>query len=476
MTTCDPRPTLGSSFDPRRNSFGFLRIVLALLVFFQHGLIAGGFAPAPGAHSHTDLAAIAVDCFFAISGFLITRSRLRIRSSWRFLWHRFLRILPAFWACLVFTALVIAPLGWLYTRGTLHGYFTADVHGPFSYLRANCLLLMHFYDIAGTPDNVPITALPNGPVAWDGSLWSLFWEALCYLGVAVLGATGLLRRRPWVLWALAGSLWLLWVVRWLDPAVLPTALNNEFVAAAVRLGSLFLAGAALCVYADRIPDRAWLGPLAAALAIGALALPDGHAAASLPMAYACVWAALRAPLVPLPGGRTLAPHRVGVTTDLSYGVYIYSAPVQQLLAVYGLYRLGVAAWVLISLAGTLLVALASWRFVEAPALRHKNDVLAGPVAVLAAVRRGRPLPLSGRRTARDTTAVIPVQRDPTRRDPAGGDTAQSGATASDAVRADGQSAALRRDRDAGGGGIVGEQQQGEQNPQEKADPVGGHHG
>jgi hypothetical protein len=77
---------------------------MALVVIAQHGLIAGGFIPSPSAWN--DMAAIAVDRFFAISGFLVARSRLSLKSSRRrFLWHPFLCIRPGFWACLA----VVAP-------------------------------------------------------------------------------------------------------------------------------------------------------------------------------------------------------------------------------------------------------------------------------------------------------------------------------------------------------------------------------
>ncbi|WP_256790231.1 acyltransferase [Frankia sp. AvcI1] len=434
MRPAQPRQTLESAFDPRRNSFGFLRIGLAMVVFVQHGLAAGGFASAPTAQY--DPAVLAVDCFFAISGFLITRSRVQVRSTPRFLWHRFLRVLPGFWMCLVVVAMVVAPLGWLHEHRTLAGYFGSHPHGPFTYLIANSLLVMRFYDIAGTPRQVPIAEVPGGPVAWDGSLWTLFWEALCYLGIAALGAYGLLRRRRAVVGGLTVAVWVVWVLRWLVPGRLPALLAGDLVGASVRLGSLFLAGALLFLYADRVPFSSRLALLAVALTAAGLLCPDGHTVISLPLAYVCVWAALRLPL-----------WKIAARNDLSYGTYIYSAPVQQLLAVYGLHRLGLVAYFLACLAATTLLALASWRLVERPALGLKNRSLPGPGsrAIFARTRHRH----RGSSVAR--VSAIPAQR-------RGGGERAAGA-----------------DEDPAGHAVVGKQQQGEQDPQEEGDAVGGQH-
>ncbi|WP_163553069.1 hypothetical protein [Candidatus Frankia alpina] len=67
--------------------------------------------------------------------------------------------------------------------------------------------------------------------------------------------------------------------------------------------------------------------LAVALTAAGLLCPDRHAVISLPLAYVCVWAAIRLPL-----------WKVAARDDLFYGTYIYSTPVQQLLLIYGLHR------------------------------------------------------------------------------------------------------------------------------------------
>ena len=58
--------------------------------------------------------------------------------------------------------------------------------------------------------------------------------------------------------------------------------------------------------------------------------------------------------------------------DLSYGLYIYHWPVAQLLVVGGLAARGEAPFVAAALALALGLALASWHWIERPALAFKD--------------------------------------------------------------------------------------------------------
>lgn len=109
------RPTLSDRFDPRRNSLAMMRLGLAATVAVVHAQAIGwGDQPAVGSTAVGDLA---VDAFFVISGFLVTRSATRLPTLRRFVWHRALRILPGFWVCLLVVALVAAPvMAWLQGR------------------------------------------------------------------------------------------------------------------------------------------------------------------------------------------------------------------------------------------------------------------------------------------------------------------------------------------------------------------------
>lgn len=65
-------------------------------------------------------------------------------------------------------------------------------------------------------------------------------------------------------------------------------------------------------------------------------------------------------------------HRVGAANDHSYGVYIYSFVVQQVMAKAGVQALGLVGFFVASTLVSAGLAMVSWHLVERPALRLKN--------------------------------------------------------------------------------------------------------
>ena len=68
-------------------------------------------------------------------------------------------------------------------------------------------------------------------------------------------------------------------------------------------------------------------------------------------------------------GVVLPLQRVGAVNDISYGMYIYAFPLQQLMNELGANRLPVGVSLTIAVAATVPFAAASWFFVEKPMLR-----------------------------------------------------------------------------------------------------------
>jgi peptidoglycan/LPS O-acetylase OafA/YrhL len=187
--------TISESFNPRRNSLNFLRLTLASIVLVSHAVLLAGFSVVQNINS-TGFAEMAVYGFFGISGYLIAGSAIRNRPG-RYLWQRFLRIFPAFWICLIVTAFIFGVIAWLSQPAVAHCglscYFNARQNGPYSYVYKNLFLHLGQTSISGTPRGSLI------PLDWNGSLWTLYSEFLCYLILMALALVGLLRRRGVVL-------------------------------------------------------------------------------------------------------------------------------------------------------------------------------------------------------------------------------------------------------------------------------------
>jgi peptidoglycan/LPS O-acetylase OafA/YrhL len=327
---------LGETFNPRSNALNLLRIVLAVAVICSHSLLLGGFR-GETLWGHGTIGDLAVDAFFAVSGFLITPSAERNHAG-RYLWMRGLRIFPAFWGCLIVTAAatVIAP-GW--TAG-----------GAVHYVMGNLSLSIRAYGIGTSPAGVPL------PGAWDGSLWTLRWEFACYLMVAALAVTGLLRRRRVVLALFAVS----WLVA-LALAAKGVPATDTPAHDVIRFVPVFLAGSVLWLYRDKVPDSGILFGFALTLAAAGTFLRNPVVLSGPPLAYVCAWLAVH-----LPG------KKVGTKRDVSYGAYIYGFPAAQALACWHMYRLGYVPFTLATIAVTLPLALGSCLLIEQPALRLKR--------------------------------------------------------------------------------------------------------
>lgn len=345
--------TLAAAFDPRANALNSIRLLLATAVIFSHAARLGGYDLPPTVM--LILGEGAVDGFFAVSGFLLARSWLR-RPSWgRYLWHRCLRILPAFWVCLGVTAFITVPLVLMSQGESLAGYWSAP-HGPWSYLWRNAALWMSQPAIAGTPF---VVAYPG---TWNGSLWTLFWEFLCYLGLAVLGLVGVLRRRWWV-FAVAVLLWLVTATKTLLPSVNDAYFDTFLGNVAPRLFLMFAIGAVLWVFAEAIPMQpVFLGAAGFLVAAGLLSGLDYRMLGGAAWAYVLLWLGCR------------LPWRFGSRNDISYGVYIYAFPIQQAMAVTGVAAIGWLWSAGLAVLLTLPLAVLSWFLVEQPAARWKGKV------------------------------------------------------------------------------------------------------
>lgn len=360
--TGGPR-SLVESFDSRSNSIGFLRWLMAFLVIFSHaGPIAGFY----GGHdlgvqisSEQSIGGVAVAGFFFFSGFLIARSRMGSSTIWRFLWRRCLRIFPAFWAALLLVVLVFAPIAWWRTTGSFSGYWSVNFESPLTYFWNNMLLELNQRNIAGMGAELPYAQL-HGGYDWNGSAWTLRYEFLAYIVVAVLGLFGALANRM-VGGIFCALIIVLNAVQWSGAANLGAVnpvLSDPFL---LMFLAPFCFGVLFTLFGEYVPidDRLAIGALA--LGLGTYAYGGWNVLGQFGFLYFLMWFAVR--------GRLTNWEKHG---DFSYGIYTTAWPVMTLGAFFGLQDAGWLVYHVVVVVATHALAYLSWHFIESPAMSLKN--------------------------------------------------------------------------------------------------------
>ncbi len=363
-------PRFEEAFDPRKNAFAFLRMTLAASVIFSHCFLLGGFGGDPLARvtgGRQTVGLVAVAMFFVLSGFLITRSALHSPSVGRFLWHRFLRIFPGYWIALAVCAFVFAPIFADIEHGVFLRVFSAPWDRPQAYWLGNALMFhANLSSISSVMTIHPASIahlLGRNPCPWviNGSLWSLPYECTCYALVAVLTLIGLLRSHRILVLILFVSL----VGLHEFDCVAPQEFNSWFpcrgFGVSVMLGLYFASGSAAFLFREKIPFSTALFVGCLITLVISLFCGAFEWVAPLALPYAFLWLALAVPIT-----------RFDAKGDFSYGTYIYAFPVQQGLSHLHVPKAGFLVYLVCSVAITLLFALLSYRFIEAPALRLKN--------------------------------------------------------------------------------------------------------
>jgi len=330
----------------RDNNFQLIRLVAAAFVVLFHSFALTGHwtqEPLWKLAPELNFGALGVKIFFVISGFLVTQSWLARRAPSAFAAARALRIYPALIAA-TFLTIVLAgassSLAW--------GDFLAHPQ-TLDYAWRVAFGWEIVYRLPG--------AFPANPFPHDvnGSLWTLPIELRLYVALLTAGVLGLLARRlAWL-----AALLLLIVIFAVRPEWFPLAPNDRVVR---ELALLFGLGSLAYVWRGVLPVS--LG--AAALAVLLVAWnpggwPRGALFAPL-LAYVVLVAAYH------PRLRWPAFNRIG---DYSYGMYVYSFPLQQTL-MQRFPALEPAGLFALSLPLSLAVAACSWHALERPALALKS--------------------------------------------------------------------------------------------------------
>jgi peptidoglycan/LPS O-acetylase OafA/YrhL len=347
-------PTVATVSGGRSNNLNFLRFFLAALVLFSHSFHLTGSKAEPltvFSHGRTYFGEIAVDFFFAISGFLITRSWIYSKGPWDYLKKRILRIYPGY---IVASLLTVGVFG--LAAAADRGAYLHALH-PVRFL----LDLLRLHKMPMLPTYVHNPA----PDDLNGSLWTITLEFQCYLGVMVLAYLGLLKR-PGILVGIFAALVVLQTLISYPHLVSIPMLQHapDLVTLRVRFATFFVAGAVFYLLGDRIPYSKPLFAISVLIVVLSMAVNGMQTVLPICGVYALIWVSF---------AQELKLQNWGHKVDLSYGVYLYAWPVQQTVIHLSHQTIGPYMLTLIALPITCLLATVSWYVVEQPFLKMKSS-------------------------------------------------------------------------------------------------------
>jgi peptidoglycan/LPS O-acetylase OafA/YrhL len=327
----------------RPNALNLFRLIFAIVVIFSHSWAFGKFEGEPLSWVLEDMggaAGNAVNGFFIISGFLIAGSWLSRKDADSYLRARVARIWPAFAVAFVFSAAIAALAagedGLKYLRSIpkqswFVGIFTLD---PVELERA----------LSFTNNPYPRTV--NGP------MWTIRIEFCCYMAVALVGVIGLFRRR-WL--AILFTAFAMSLAAY-EASILPDIAWQRWA----RFAAFFGAGAVLYLYREQIPKSGWIAG-ACVLLICLTRFVSLYVTLPIAGTYLIFYLA------------SVAPQwmkNIGAKNDISYGVYLYGGPLQQLYYSYAVKQfVPMNPWVCFAAVLPFSIGLGwlSWLYIEKPA-------------------------------------------------------------------------------------------------------------
>lgn len=338
----------------RNNNFDLLRFSFAILVVISHSFpLSGSIETEQWINIITNrqlvLADIGLNGFFVISGFFIFRSFKYTETVRSFLKKRFLRLFPGLFVVLLLS-LVLIPV--VYDGVTpLYKNVSAYTYVPY-----NFSLYLFQGVVSGVFDTNPYHAI-------NGSLWTIRYEFSLYMVIALLFFIKSKRQLIRVFIGL-GMVVSLVLFNFYLPRFAGSSILGMQGFHILNLGSFFVVGSFLASFNFEKLNMPFI------ILIGLFICLIGihydvyrhvkHIALSILI--------MGIGFMPIPYLKDF-----GKLGDSSYGIYIYSFPVQQVLVYY--FQLSTTSLIYWSVSISIVFGYLSWHFVEKQALKYKNRPL-----------------------------------------------------------------------------------------------------
>lgn len=318
--------------SPRLNNFDFIRFCLAVTVIFSHSFDFTGWYDYEPVRvlCGTTAGKLAVAGFFSISGYLIFASWQRRSGVLDYVKKRVTRIYPAW-----IVVNLLAVVGCLaFAVSTWQDVLEWLPIAP---------LLQRFESVDAFPNNAY-------PGHINGSLWTIPHEFACYTMVLLLGICGMLStgRRLLLCTTAVILAWLLdYAFHWAP---------NDAIERFLTMCPFFFVGACFYEFREKMTyNEWWLVASMAGFGLAAVVPILRPLVMPVSITYAILYLAFQ---------QRVTLHNFGKYGDFSYGIYLYSFPIQQILIWLNGGTMHPVTLFLVSTPVSILAGIASWYGVE----------------------------------------------------------------------------------------------------------------
>lgn len=322
------------------DNLNFVRVFLAILVTWSHCYpLTGSTEPISSIVSTETGGAIAVKAFFFISGFLVTISWIRSQNPIEFIAARVLRIIPALAIAIMLTIFL--------------AFISSNLSGDLFFPAALDYFVKNITLFSGVMYELPGAYANQATSSVNGSLWTLPWEVRAYLALLIIGVLGIFRLKliaSFVLISLAGILFLSEAKIFYDNQEVPFMLLSFLMGSYIGLNInkvklehiivIFFAAGLLLIYFDQIHF------------------------AILSLIFSSI----------ILSGFTKHIALLKLKNDPSFGIYVYSFPIQQLI-VFFFSEIQPIILFIFTLVIVYPISIASWILIEKPALKNRGKVM-----------------------------------------------------------------------------------------------------
>jgi peptidoglycan/LPS O-acetylase OafA/YrhL len=340
------------------NNFNFLRLIAACMVVLTHSYPLTGKVESDLISQLTlgtlSFSHLAVSIFFCISGFLITKSAINSKHFLSFFGKRILRIIPALFIVLLLESFVLGPF---VTSLSLKTYFSNSQ--TYGHLLSSLLYVQNYF-LPGVFDENPQHAV-------NGSLWTLMYEFSCYFICFIIVQSSLIKKKMVLTSILLGLLFIRILLGdkffWFNYST-PYLLGHNILYS-FEWFFYFLCGMIYYLYFKSININFKL-VIFLLLIYSIFILLDFEGMLKI-MNYILIptliffFAFIKGKL-----------NSFGKKADLSYGIYLYAFPIQQLIVYLFHEKIEMELLSLLTIIMSIPLAFLSWHLIEKQALKLKK--------------------------------------------------------------------------------------------------------